>query len=72
MNLKQKKYGNQVWECESTEDLMRVCVSHETDNAVRELSEIIARMLDAMPLTDQQKLDIIEPYSKWEIVKEAK
>ena len=69
MILKQK-YGNQVWECEGTEDLMRGCVSHETCNAVQDLSDIIARMLDAMPLTDQQRLDIIEPYSKWEIVKE--
>jgi hypothetical protein len=68
MNLKQR-YGNRVWDCASTEDF--VCNFVTLDDS-RVLAEIIARMLDAMPLTDQQKLDIIDPHGVWEIVEEAK
>lgn len=66
MKLKQV-WGTRVWDCESTEDLVRECVSTHSDTAVRDLSEMIARMLDAMPLTEKQKLDIVSPYGPWEI-----
>ena len=66
MKLKQV-WGNRVWDCDSTEDLVRGCVSIQSDSAVQDLADIISRMLDAMPLTEQQKLDIVSPYGPWEI-----
>jgi hypothetical protein len=68
MNLKQR-YGNMVWEDASTKDLVRNYLSNDDP---RDVADIVARMLDAMPLTDQQKMDIIDPYSVWEIVEEPK
>jgi hypothetical protein len=69
MNLKHR-YANRVWEDACTEDLARNYLSN--DDPTRDIADIVARMLDAMPLTDQQKLDIIDPCSVWEIVKEPK
>ena len=63
MNLKHR-YVNRVWEDACTEDLVRKCLFNDD---TRDVADIIARMLDAMPLTDQQKLDIIDPCSVWEI-----
>jgi hypothetical protein len=68
MNLKQR-YGNMVWDCSGTEEFASNTVSLDD---TRVLAEIIARVLDAMPLTDQQRLDIIDPSGIWEIVKEPK
>jgi hypothetical protein len=68
MNLKQR-YGNMAWENASTKDLVRNYLSNDDP---RDVADIIARMINAMPLTDQQKMDIIDPYSLWEIVEETK
>jgi len=69
VNLKQR-YGNMVWENAVTKDLVRNYLSN--DDPTRDIADIVARMINAMPLTDQQKLDIIDPYSLWEIVEEPK
>ena len=68
MKLKQR-YSNMVWDCSSMEEFASNTVPLDDS---RVLAEIIARVLDAMPLTDQQRLDIIDPGSIWEIVKETK
>jgi hypothetical protein len=41
----------------------------ESDRRVDLLAEMFGRLLDHMNLHDQQKLDIIEPYSDWELDK---
>jgi len=66
MKLKEK-WGTRVWDCDSTPELVRGVIAYELGSAVPELAEIVGRMLDTMALTDQQKLDIIQPYSMWEI-----
>jgi hypothetical protein len=68
MNLKQR-YGNMVWNCGSIEEFAGDTVPL---GDTRVLAELIGRVLDAMPLTDQQKLDIIDPSSIWEVVEEMK
>jgi hypothetical protein len=70
MKIKQR-YGGVVFEPRDTAHMVYGLISCETPTAIRELSEILGRMLDAMPLTDQQKLDIVEPYG-WEIVEGGK
>ena len=42
---------------------------HSDDNRIDCLAEMFGRLLDHMNLHDQQKLDIIEPYSNWELDK---
>jgi len=64
-------HGNYTTDFGRSEDLIRDTVSVDTDSAVQQLSEIVGRMLDAMVLTDQQRLDIIDPYG-WEIIPEAR
>jgi hypothetical protein len=73
MNLKHR-YVNRVWEDAGAENLIRSRITGDGDETQRmeDLLGFIARMLDAMPLTDQQKLDIIDPCSVWEIVEEPK
>lgn len=41
----------------------------ESDTRIDRLAEMFGRLLDHMNLHDQQKLDIIEPYSNWELDK---
>jgi hypothetical protein len=64
-----RKYENEVFSYKTTEDLIQNLV-YINEGHNRVVLTIIARMLDAMPLTDQQKLDIVAPY--WEIVEETK
>jgi hypothetical protein len=42
---------------------------HCEDRSIDYLAEMFGRLLDRMDLSDQQKLDIIEPYSNWELDK---
>jgi hypothetical protein len=70
MKLK-KKYGTQTRDAE-TRDLLRDVVLHESTESytrIEALVEVVARLMDHMNLHDQQKLDIIEPYSNWELDK---
>jgi hypothetical protein len=70
MKLKQK-WGTQTWDAE-TRYLLRDVVLHESTESytrIEALVEVVARLMDHMNLHDQQKLDIIEPYSKWELDK---
>jgi hypothetical protein len=73
MNLKHR-YVNRVWEDAGAENLARNRMAGDGDETQRmeDLIGLVARMLDALPLTDQQKLDIIDPCSVWEIVEETK
>jgi hypothetical protein len=73
MNLKHR-YVNRVWKDAGAENLARNRLAGDGDETQRmeDLIGLVARMLDAMPLTDQQKMDIIDPYSVWEIVEEPK
>jgi hypothetical protein len=66
-----RKYQNEVFFYKTTEDLIKNLV-YINEGHSRVVLTIIARMLDAMPLTDQQKLDIIDPCGVWEIVEEPK
>jgi hypothetical protein len=68
--LLKHRYRSQVWQCDSTEHLIQGCVSADTETALQDIFGIIGRMLDKMPLTDQQKLDLVDPYGGWEIVEE--
>jgi hypothetical protein len=74
MNLKHRYYVNRVWEDAGAENLVRNRMTGDGDETQRmeDLIGLVARMLDALPLTDQQKLDIIDPCSVWEIVEEPK
>jgi hypothetical protein len=60
-----------VWHAE-TNDILRDVVLHnnpENYTRIEALIEVVARIIDHMNLHDQQKLDIIEPYSNWELDK---
>jgi hypothetical protein len=65
MRLKDKIANIRV-EIDNTEHLINFCRSSDSDLWT---CELIARMIDAMGLTDQQKLDLIDPRSEWEIEK---
>jgi hypothetical protein len=68
MKLRQK-YTGREFEANDTEDLVRICTPYSQEEAIIRLGQIIARILDRLELTPQQKLDIIDPYSDldWEI-----
>ena len=66
MKLRQG-YSNVIWEEVCTEDLIHKFVPFDDP---REVAGLIARLIDAMPLTDQQKLDIIAPYTSWKVMEE--
>jgi hypothetical protein len=70
MKLKQK-WGSTVWEPSDSAELIRGTISGEPEDAIKDLSDIIGRMLDAMPLTEQNRLEIVDPYM-WDIVKVTK
>lgn len=65
MKLK-SKYYNQSHEVLTTKGLIDFCRPYDSDPWI---CELVARMIDTMNLTDQQKLDLISPHSEWEIVK---
>jgi Mn-containing catalase len=70
MKLKEK-WGTQTWDAE-TRDLLRDVVLHgstESYARIEVLVEVVARLIDHMNLHVQQKLDIIELYSNWELDK---
>jgi hypothetical protein len=62
-----EKWGSRVWEVEDTVDLIKGSVSFEAEYRLEQLTEIIARMIDRMGLSDQEKFDLIDPHSAWEI-----
>jgi len=64
MKLKEKR-GTQTWDAETRDFLRDVVLLGSTEA----LAEVVARLLDHMNLHDQQKLDIIDPYSNWELDK---
>jgi hypothetical protein len=66
MRLKSKYYNNRSHEVLTTKDLVDVCRPSDSDPWT---CALIARMIDTMNLTDQQKLDLIDPHSEWEIEK---
>ena len=69
MDLKHR-HDHRVWKNASTKALVQSALDDWTEECqARELGDILARLIDALPLTDKQKLDIITPYSGWEIVK---
>jgi hypothetical protein len=69
----QNKYDPHLrWEAYSFETAIEDLLPNGVEDRTHKLAEIVARMLEAMPLTNQQRLDIIDPYSNWEIVKEPK
>ncbi len=61
-----EKWGSCVWKVEDTVDLIEGSVSFEVESRLEQLTEIIARMIDRMGLSDQEKLDLIDPHSAWE------
>jgi hypothetical protein len=70
MKLKEK-WGTRTWDTETVTFLGNV-VSHENIDdyeRIETLVGVVARLIDHMNLHDQQKLDIIEPYSNWELDK---
>jgi hypothetical protein len=70
MKLKET-YGTHVWDAE-TRDFLRDIVLHKSNESytrIEALVDVVARLIDHMNLHDQQKLDIIEPYSNWELDK---
>lgn len=71
MILKNIYNPDREWEVGDTEQLISGLLPHEEEYKTFALAGIVARMLDAMKISDQQRLDIIYPYSGWE-VKEAK
>jgi hypothetical protein len=74
MKLKQKR-GTQTWDAQTVTFLGNAIsnvVSHENIDdyeRIETLVGVVARLIDHMDLSDQQKLDIIEPYSNWELDK---
>lgn len=70
MKLKEK-WGNRVWDAETKDFLGDVVLHKNTESYARieAVVDVVARLLDHMNLHDQQKLDIIEPYSNWELDK---
>jgi hypothetical protein len=66
MKLRQK-YTGRTFKAGDTEELVRICMPYSKEEAIIRLGEIIARILDHLELTPQQKLDMIDPYSDLEI-----
>jgi hypothetical protein len=66
MKLRQR-YTGREFEVRDTEELMRVCGPYYTDEAAPMLCGVLARIIDHLELTPQQKLDIVDPYSDLEI-----
>jgi hypothetical protein len=54
------------WTVETSEDLIRSVMDNEDISDA--MVGVLGRLLDALPLTDQQKLTIVNPYSVWEVV----
>jgi len=74
MKLKEK-WGTRTWDTGTAELLVRSVITdhydheHSEDRSIEYLAKMFGRLLDHMDLSDQQKLDIIEPYSDWELDK---
>jgi hypothetical protein len=69
MKLKEK-WGTRTWDTE-TVTFLGVVVGENIDDyeRIETLVGVVARLIDHMNLHDQQRLDIIEPYSNWELDK---
>lgn len=73
MNLKEV-WGTKVWNRATTECLIQDRLSdasggqiEELQEQIRILKEIIANIIDSMPVSDKKKLEIVALYG-WELV----
>lgn len=66
MKLKEK-YGNRVWEPESTSDLIEGTVSFEHEYSRRQFCEILGRLIDQLGLSREEVMDIVDPHSIWKL-----
>jgi hypothetical protein len=62
-----QKYTGREFEAHDTEALVRICSPYYVNEAIPMLCGVLARIIDHLELTPQQKLDIIDPYSDLEI-----
>ena len=51
------------------QSLIRLTASDDEQSRLEQLTEIVGRMIDKLGLTDQEMLDLIDPYGAWELVK---
>jgi len=49
--------------------LIMLAVLSDQEGRVEQLTEIVGRLIDRLGLTDQEMLDLIDPYGSWELVK---
>jgi hypothetical protein len=72
MKIKERYYSDiTIREINSNvgQSLIRLTASNDEQIRLEQLTEIVGRMLDKLGLTDQEMLDLIDPYGAWELVK---
>jgi hypothetical protein len=67
MILKQK-WATFTVEARDTADLIRITGAYEVEERLDNLTDIVSRMIDKMGLSEKDRLELIAPYSGWEIV----
>lgn len=51
------------------QSLIRLTAPDDEQSRLEQLTEIVGRMIDKLGLTDQEMLDLIDPYGAWELMK---
>ena len=49
--------------------LIMLAALSDQEGRFEQLTEIVGRLIDRLGLTDQEMLDLIDPYGSWELVK---
>lgn len=59
-----REINSNLWQ-----SLIRLTAPDDEESRLEQLTEIVGRMIDKLGLTDQEMLDLIDPYGTWELMK---